>query len=446
MIHRIIGGFLGLYHVVEPDEAHVRVLMNRKEVFMSRQIKGGPEHRPSYWTVPFVTKMTKLPLTNIRIDVPDVKLNDSNMAKFVCDIVCFVNITDPILAAERTGITTEQGRYEGQMPGVESLSRDFQAIMESIGRTVSTKQTILDIYKDRSKLDQAVTAEVEKVFPQWGLELVDLEVKDIKDVIGSTIISDIEKKQAAVINADARSKIAEENKRAVLVEAENTQISEVARAVAEETFRKRQIEKDRTIGEQEQLRIQKIAEMEKEAQVKHYAVVEVQTVRQAEINKQQAIILANQRKEAEAINMEQKQLEGQGDRLKQEEQAKGLAAPIYEKLKAEAKGKEELQAALNKFGDGAIRALVAEQLVEMQRAVGIATAGALTQADVKVFSGGGNSGEDGFDLGKMISSMSVSNPASADAVLNKLARPGDLGLTALGLDSLRKGAKDNKKA
>lgn len=345
MIHRMLGGMIGLYHVVAPDEAHVRVLGNKKEVFMSRTFNG-VQKKPSYWTVPFMTKLTKLPLTNIRIDVPDVKLNDSNMAKFVCDVVCFVSISDPILAAERTGITTEQVRYEGMETGIESLASDFQAIMESIGRTVSTKQTILEIYKDRSKLDAAVTAEVEKVFPQWGLELVDLEIKDIKDVPGSTIISDIEKKQASVINSEMRVVVAEQTKKAEISEAENKREAELVKAQAEETYRKRQIEKDRAIAIAEQDKIQKEQDQKLLANQKIIEAQRKLTVGTADVEREAVI------KKAEA-EKQRLTLTAEGNAAQIQTTGNAEASIIKAKKLADAEGTEKLALAQQKFNDAA---------------------------------------------------------------------------------------------
>ena len=62
---------------------------------------------------------------------------------------------------------------------------------------------------------------------------------------------------------------------------------------------------------------------------------------------------AEQRLEVEEIIKKQKKLEGEGDRDRAVEQAKGEAAPIREKGIAEAEAKEKLQAALNKFKDEA---------------------------------------------------------------------------------------------
>lgn len=380
MVFNIIGGMFGLYRIVPADESHVRILGNSKEVFMSRDYKKEGKKKSSYWVVPFITNITRLPLTNIRIDVPDVKLNDSDMAKFMCDIVCFVNISDPILAAERTGITVEQGRYEGKMPGIESLSRDFQAIMESIGRTVATKQTILDIYKDRSKLDNAVTAEVMKVFPQWGLELVDLEIKDIKDAPGSTIISDIEKKQAAVINADARVKVAEQSNRAAVVEAEKTRDTEMKRAETEEEWKKRQTKKEQEIAiavqEKNKMEAQKMLEAN-EAAVEATRKFRVGT---ADVEREAITKVA----EAEKARLS---LVAEGTAKQTELTGLAEADIIKAKKVADAEGTEKLAIAQQKFNEAAATIEVIKATQAVQIAYAQAYQKAFENANITIVAG-----------------------------------------------------------
>ena len=123
----------------------------------------------------------------------------------------------------------------------------------------------------------------------------------------------------------------------------------------------------------------------------------------------------------------QKQLVGQGTRLQKEEEAKGTAALTREQGYAEADAKEKLQAALNKFQDAAIRALVAEKIVAMQQAVGVAGAEALKNSQMRVFAGS-DSDKAGFDVGKILQAITVSNDSAAESVLNRLARPNDLGI------------------
>src|SRR3989338_2603599 len=132
----ILGGFFRLYRVVPVNEAHIRILQNSKMVFSARI------GRSSYWVIPFITKLHKLPLCNLAIPVNDIKLNDKNMAKFVCDIVCFINIKNIDLAVERLILTDSEKELVFDFL---KLSEDLRAIMESVGRTVTKKQTLLDV-------------------------------------------------------------------------------------------------------------------------------------------------------------------------------------------------------------------------------------------------------------------------------------------------------------
>ena len=197
-------------------------------------------------------------------------------------------------------------------------------------------------------------------------------------------------------------------------------------ADTDEEARNREVRRDEDGAKREQEKDKAVAESQKVAVAEQYEVVRVEEVKMAEIMKQKALVVANQEKEVEEINKEQKRLDGEGDRIYLTEKAKGEASPVRERGLADAEAKMKLQDALNRFGPEAIRALVAEKLVEMQREIGIETAKALSNADLKVFAGG-NSAKAGFDLGQMIESMSVASDSSAVAVLNRLARPNDLG-------------------
>lgn len=379
----MIGGAVGLYKIVPVNEAHVVIRGKTKEVFMSRKtskvnMKGELEpdkenYRPAYWYVPFITKVTRLPLVNLRIDVPDVKLNDKNMAKFMCDVVVFVNIDDPILAAERTDITVTASRYEG----IDAINEDFRAIMESIMRTTATKQPIIDIYMNRQALDEAITKEIEPVFKGWGLRLVDLEIKDIKDTANSTIIQDIEKKSAAQINADARVKVAEEGKRAEIAEATNKKEAEMVKAETEQQWRQRQIEKDRQIGIAQQDQIKMTAEKEREANESKINARRKLEVGGAEVEKE-AII---QRAEATKAKIT-KEAEGRAAEV----QTVGASEANIIKLKkvADAEGTEKLAKALQNYNTAAtvIETIKANKDVGMEYAKAYAAIGANAKINI----------------------------------------------------------------
>ncbi|TRZ48946.1 hypothetical protein D4Q80_02925 [bacterium] len=363
LCRHILGGAFGLYRIVPVNEAHIRILQNTKMIFSARQ------KRSAYWVVPFITKLHKLPLCNLAIPVNDIKLNDKNMAKFVCDIACFININNIDLAVERLILTDTEKELGFDFT---KLSEDLHAIMESVGRTVTTKQTLLDIYMNRSMLDQAITKEVELVFPKWGIELVDLELKDIKDASGSTIIADIERKVAAEIRRDADIRVATTTKEAELIKAE-----------AEETYRKRQIEKDRQIGMAEQFKNQEIATKEAEANAQKIEAMRKLEVGQAEIEKQKMEQLATGQKLKYTI-----EAEGQANQI--QNVGKAEANIIQVKKEADAAGTLKLAEALKQFNDVAINVKILDIQKEIMIAKFNALAQAIQKADVKWIMSGTN--------------------------------------------------------
>lgn len=363
LLRHILGGMLGLYRVVPVNEAHIRILQNTKSVFSARTGKS------AYWVIPFITKLHKLPLCNLAIPVNDIKLNDKDMAKFVSDIMCFVNIKDIDLAVERlilTDTTKEMGF------DFTRLSEDLRAIMESVGRTVTTKQSLLDIYMNRQLLDQAITKEVEMVFPKWGIELVDLELKDIKDAPSSTIIQDIERKVASEIRRDADIRVATTTKEA-----------ELAKAEAEETYRKRQIEKDKQIGISEQAKNQEIAEKEADANIQKIEAARKLQVGQAEIEKQkiEQLSLAQRIKST---------VEAEGHSNEITSVGKAEADIIRIKKEADAAGTLKLAEALKQFNEVALNVKMLDIHREVMLAKFNALAQAIREADVKWIMSGAN--------------------------------------------------------
>ena len=363
LLRHIIGGMLGLYRVVPVNETHIRVLQNTKSVFSARVGKS------AYWVIPFITKMHKLPLCNLAIPVNDIKLNDRQMAKFVCDIMCFVNIKNIDLAVERLILTdtTQEMGFD-----FTRLSEDLRAIMESVGRTVTTKQSILDIYMNRQMLDQAITKEVEAVFPKWGIELVDLELKDIKDAPGSTIIQDIERKVASEIRRDAEVRVAE-----------TTREAEVAKAEAEQIYRQRQIEKDKQIGIAEQTKNLEIAQQEAAANIQKVEASRKLDVGHAEIEKQKMEQLAMGQKIKISV-----EAEGQSNEITAV--GKAEADIIRIKKEADAAGTLKLAEALKQYNEVAVNVKILDIHRDVMLAKFNAMAQAIQKADVKWIMSGAN--------------------------------------------------------
>ena len=410
------------YRIVDPSEAHLVVTPNNKFVVSSDKEVGTTNTYfaiPSW--IPFFGRAIRIMDVTIKEIVVNQETYEKSQARY------------NVKSSTKYRIKKVQTAAETFISDAD-LQEQLKEVISASVRAVTVKYDVVDARANKQKMSEEIYKEMNDDLQKWGLELVNFQLVDFQDTKDSTIISDISKRREVEIQSTTREQNAEKIKQARMKEAE-----------AEEKAREREIAKEKIIGEREENKKQAIAEQQKIAEQKRYEVIQVQTIKQAEIDKEKAIVEANQKKETELIYKEQKLLEGQGDRARAEEIAKGEAAPIREKGFAEAEAKEKLQEALNKFGDKAIRALVAEKVVAMQEVVGVETAKALAEADVKVFAGGGKAGEEGFELGKMIQSMAVSNSTTADAVLNKIARPQDLGLTALGLNSLADDETKEKK-
>lgn len=420
----IVAVAISIYTIVPANEAHVVIKGGKRRVFSSDS-HYSTDGNAAYFHVPkwlpaYGMIVHKMPLGILSIAVPEFLAWDINRARFTCEIRAFVVIHDPIASAMR-------------FPGIKStidvqeLGVQVSKIVEATMRDSTTKKNIREIINNRQGIIDYIKAPLSEVISSWGLTLTDIELINFSDPtkaeFGETapphVVRDISVIEEVKINSEMRRKNAEELKLARLTEAETNEMAT-----------KREIEQHEEIAKREQMKNQLVAVTRKGALEKELDVEKTQRVTMQEIEKARALVEAEQRKAVELINKEQKQLVGQGDNLMKTEQAKGDAAPIRERGFAEAEAKEKLQMALNKFGDAAIRALVAERIVEMQQTIGVASAKALENADLRVFSGNEQT-KAGFDLGAMLEGIRTSSDTTAMATLNKLARPNDLGFKEL---------------
>lgn len=412
----------GLRFVIVPaNECHVRILFNRISYFSKR------EKKSSYWKIPVVSKVHKLPLSNLAVPVNDIKLNDKNMAKFVCDVVCFINITDLPLSVERLMLTTAEREMGFDFT---KLSEDFRAIIESVGRTTVTKSTILEIYMNRQVLDDAITKEVSAVFPKWGVELIDLELKDLKDAPESTIIHDIERKVAAEILRDAEITVAT-----------TTREAEIAKAEAEETYRKRQIERDREIGIAEQEKFQQIAEEEALANVKKIEAKRKLDVGDAEIEKQ----IVEQQAQAEKIKAvtvaegeaSAVKIKAEAEKTRLEAEGEGEGTATKAKLIGEAEGLSQKADALKKYEEAAKLSLVLDALKPIAETFAKAAEKIKIDQVVAIDSGGEHSA---------LKRMTTALPGVAAELFSSLKAATGIDLKELLENALKKpGAKEMEK-
>lgn len=346
---------------------------------------------PVYYKFGPFQQVRKVPLKNVAILVKGIKLNDSNMAKFECDVACFVHVSNPITAVTRVKLTDE-GR--GMLTGLGNLeiSEDFEAIIESVSRTAATQQDILDIYKNRSKFQQAVERQVSEVFPKWGIELVDLEIKDIRDVPNSTIIADIERKQAAVIAADATVKVSEEDKRGRVIKAQMNKDAQLVEFESQEIAGKRQFEKDQVLGQAEQAKNQAIQVKTAEANAQTVVAKKTLEVGTAEYLKQVTITNAEAAKQKTILeaegNKQKSELEGAGEGAQLRLKGEGEGAAIKAKAVGQAEGTERLAEAQKRYAEaGALQAKIVDAVQTIMVAYAESAGKVAENAHINIISG-----------------------------------------------------------
>lgn len=364
--------FLSTYTVVGTNEAHVIVFMGRGRKIKSPVTKDGVDGKTSYFYIPFLMKRYIMPLTNVKLDINDIELNDIEVAPFVCDVVTWLHIEDPVKAAERLDFTSNV---------FDSLHQDLLAIVQAVARESAMKQEILDIMRDRATFSQGVGIAVDKVLDSWGVQLVNLEVNDIRDQEGSHVIENYEQMRKATIASKTRQEVALRDREAVEAEQDNRKLSQIAIAESEKAFGTKQIERDTVIGIAEQEKSQKIAVAERQTNEEKVSALRVTTVGEANIIKEAAIEKANG--EGEAIR-----IKGEKEANVVELKGKAEGSAIEARGLAEAIAKDKMADALTKFNDAATGIEKIRAAVEIQKAFAEAYGKMAENADIKIVTSG----------------------------------------------------------
>lgn len=358
----------GSYTVVPPHQAHVVVSRGKgRKVYCARE-----GFKSSYWKVPIVQQRAIVPIENIQIQVDDVPLRDKNMAKFEGDVVAWLNIIDPLLAAERLG------KLEA---GLESIKADVVNVIRAVTRNESMYWTIIDIMTKRKEFSQEVEDAVNKELKAWGMVLIELEVIHFVDIEGYTVIKDLEKRQATVINTETRKLVADKNKEAAIVESNSQKEEEMRKAENEQAYRTRQIEKDEEIGEREQTKEMAVAEAEQKANEKKVEAKRTLTVGDAKIEKEATITKAEGEAESEVKR-------GDAKAIVARKTGEADADVIRAKGFADAESTDKRAEALKKYNEAGIglEVINASKTVQIEQAR--AWAEAMKVAKIQVYSGG----------------------------------------------------------
>jgi len=389
------------YTVVPPHEAHVVVSKGKgKHVYCSRPLEG-VKLQSAYWYIPMLKQRLVIPLKNIRIEIDNIPLRDKLMAKFSGDVICFLSVVDPLLAAEKLGkIEAEEGKI-----GFPRIEAEVGRLIQAITRNASMSMEVYEIMRHRDAFSQEVKKRVNDPLKQWGVQLVDLEVIHFKDIEKYTIINDLEQRQASLINAETRKQVAENHKNASIVESLANKETETARAENEELFRIRQIQKEQKVGQTQQEAVQNIAQAEMEANRQKVEALRVLEVGNAQVGAQAKIESA--KGDSEAVKTS---ADGDSEAIRKT----GFANAEVTKatLIAEADGTKEKAYALKEYTDAGLSLETIRADVEIKQAQFAALAEGLKVAKISLVTSGESSilgipvsAKVGADMGQMLYEM-----------------------------------------
>jgi len=400
----IYGVFKATYKVVPPHEAHVVVKRGKgMQLFSSRVDPKTEKAQSSYFYVPLLHKRSVLPLRNKQLVIPDIPLRDTKMAKFICDVVCWINITDPVLAAERIG---EQERLR-DFTGIQD---DISDLVKSVTRNSSMKMDIVKIMSERLEFSKSIAEEISASIGEWGIRLVDLECIHFQDSEEYKVIKNLETRQDKVIEATTRQEVAVREKEASIAESDAQRETKLVQAKNLETFRQREIEADEKIGMREQEKFMEIAKTEQKANEQKVEAQRAEKVGLAEVEKERKIA------EAEGI-AEKVRKEGKADADVIEMKGDANAHVVEATMTAEATGIDRKAEAQKKYQTPAAMAVeIISTAINASKDIEIAkytqVSQALKEAKIDVIATGEKdffgipvSAEAGIALGGMFKAM-----------------------------------------
>lgn len=404
-----------LRRVVPANEVHILQSAKKTTSYGKDSGNGNTYYEwPSFLPILGVTKAV-LPTSVFDLDLEAYEAYDKGRLPFVVDVKAFFRITDSNTAAERVA-------------SFQELHGHLQAIVQGAVRVILASNDIETILQGRSEFGSQFTTEVKEQLTNWGVSTVkNIELMDIRDSQGSSVIKNIMEKKKSFIEMESRTEVAKNKRAADVAEIEAKREVELNKQAAEQAVGIRTIDTQREIELQNQAKIQLVKEQEKLTKEKEMSVLKVQETRKAEIARDVQLLKAEQDQKTAVIQAEGQKstvvLAAEGQLESKKREAEGITLEGTARANAEKAmqlAPVEAQITLAKeigSNESYQKYLVTIRQVEAGQAVGIAQAQALSEADVKVISNTGNptnglsnvmelfSSKGGTELGSMLEGL-----------------------------------------
>lgn len=400
-----------LRRVVPTNMVHIVQSSNKTTPYGRGKVKGNTYYEWPAWVPLLGVSVTKFPESIFQVSLSNYEAYDTARLPFIVDITAFFRVDSAETAAQRVS-------------SFDELHSQLQEVLQGSVRRILATNDLEDIMKERSKLGEEFTKEVQVNIAEWGvLPVKMIEFMDIRDSSKGNVIADIMAKEQSRIEKESRTTVAENMKEAELKEIDARQQVDVQKQQAEQQVGLRTAEKDKNVGIAKEQANQDIQEQAKITADKLMAVKLVEQEKQAEIEKTVAMIKAEEtkevsitiakgEKESAQLNAEAIVLEGNA---RAEAEKAMLMAPVDTQITLAKEIGEN---------DGYQKYLITIEQVKVSRDVGIEMAKALQQADIKVIANGTDpqsglntaaqmfGSKTGMDLNGLLSTLGASEEGS----------------------------------
>lgn len=363
--------------VVPTNEVHILQYRNTTVSFGKGYEQGNVYYQWPSWLPIIGVLVTQLPVSNFDLSVTAYEAYDKDRVPFLVDIAAFYRIEDANLAAQRVS-------------NFEELKQQLDVIQRGAVRTVLASSDINTIMLERSQFGKKFTDEVDEQLKNWGLVTVkNLELMDIRDTREGKTIHNIMAKKQSHIEMESRIEVANNQQQATTKEIEAQRNVEISKQDAMQAVGLRTVENERNVNVSKQEAQQAVEEQKRITREKEMAVTQVTDVKRSEIDKQVAVIEAQQSKETAVLvaqgELEAVKLNAQGIQLTGQAKADAekamQLAPVEAQivLAKEIGGNEQYQ-----------QYLITVEQIKAGQVVGVEQAKALTAAELKVIANTGD--------------------------------------------------------
>ena len=366
--------------VVPTNEVHIIQSGSETISYGSDTGKGNTYYQWPTWIPVFGIQRTIMPVSVFALDLDNYEAYDQGRLPFKIDVKAFFRIDDSNKAGQRVS-------------NFQELEEQLEAIVQGAVRTVLATNDIEEIMQGRGKFGDEFTAEVTEHLKNWGVTPVkNIELMDIRDAENSNVIKNIMAKKKSQIDMESRTEVARNTQLAEIAEVDSRRQVELQKQQAAQVVGLRKVEADRAVNLANEEKDQMVKEQQKITREKEMAIVQVNSVRTAEIQREVEIVAAEQQKQTLTLiaegNLEAEKRKAEGFRINGEAKAYSekllLLAPVEAQttLAKEIGANKEYQTYLIRIEE-----------IKAGQAVGMEQAQALASADVKIITNAGTPAE-----------------------------------------------------